>query len=73
MTRARVACGQCRIVRTEREWSALPAVAQVAGADLASLVSRWPDHLVIEVRGCTCGAPIARLARRAGSRVPNHG
>jgi hypothetical protein len=62
VTQAKIACGRCRMVRTEPEWAALPAVTQVAGAELADLVVRWPDRVVVVVRACTCGAPIARLA-----------
>jgi hypothetical protein len=62
---ATVECGRCRQKRTEAEWTALPAVTQVEGAALAGLVSRWPAHLVVVVRACTCGSAIARLAPRA--------
>ena len=60
--RGTVECGRCRQVRTEGEFTALPAIAQVEGDALASLVSRWPAHVVVVVRACTCGSPIARLA-----------
>ena len=62
-TRPRIACGRCRAQRTEAEWSALPAVAQVEGDELATVVSRWPEDMVIVVRACSCGAPIARATR----------
>jgi hypothetical protein len=61
MTPPNIPCGRCRAVRTTEEWLALPAVTQVAGAELASVVSRWPDRIVVIVRACSCGASIARL------------
>ena len=66
MTRV-IACGRCRVRRTEGEWSTLPAIIEVAGPELATLVSHWPNHMVVVVRACTCGGPIARLAQRATS------
>lgn len=53
--------------RTEAEWSALPALTQVAAEELSGVVSRWPEDLVVVVRTCTCGAPIARSTRRRAS------
>ncbi|MBX3201930.1 MAG: hypothetical protein KF894_27590 [Labilithrix sp.] len=62
-----IACGRCRTVRSAGEWSALPLRSEIGEAEVASHVSRWPADLVVVVRTCTCGAPIARLApRRAG-------
>lgn len=61
--RAKIACGRCGAVRSEREWSALPAVAEVAGPELERLVSRWPSGGAVVVRACSCGASIARIAR----------
>lgn len=65
--RVKIACGRCRAQRTEAEWSALPAVTQVADDELAAVVSRWPENVVIVVRACSCGAPIARATRRHAS------
>ncbi len=65
--RVKIACGRCRVQRTEAEWAALPALTQVAGEQLAGVVSHWPEHLVVVVRECSCGAPIARSTRRRPS------
>jgi hypothetical protein len=62
--RATVACGRCRVEWTCLEWWALPVVTRVADAELALLVSRWPEQVVVVVRTCSCGAPIARLVPR---------
>ncbi|OJY23790.1 MAG: hypothetical protein BGO98_17765 [Myxococcales bacterium 68-20] len=62
MVRRAIPCGRCRLVRTEREWSELPVHTQLTGEEVSGVVSRWPDHLVVVVRACSCGAPIARLA-----------
>lgn len=63
-SRASVECGRCRKVRTDGEFQALPPIAQVEGDALTGFVSRWPPHVVVVVRACTCGSPIARLASR---------
>ena len=66
MPRVKIACGRCRLERTESEWSALPALTELADEELSGLVSHWPEHLVVVVRACSCGAPIARsMPRRA--------
>jgi hypothetical protein len=65
MSRAPIICGQCRLARSEQQWSLLPPVTEVAAGDLEGLVIRWPDQLVVIVRACTCGGTIARLASRA--------
>jgi hypothetical protein len=59
-----IACGRCRTVRTEGEWSSLRRVAQMDGEGLAGVVVRWPRDVVVVVRECHCGALIARLAPR---------
>jgi hypothetical protein len=64
-----VSCNLCRAVRDEDEWLALPRLARVAGDDLAYLVRRWPDGVVVDVRACTCGAAIARLVCGPRARV----
>ncbi len=67
MRRVNIACGRCRVERTPAEWSALPELTEVAAADLEGVVSRWPEHLVVVVRACSCGAPIARSTPRRAS------
>ncbi len=67
MARVKIACGRCRVERTESEWAALPALTELADDALSGLVSHWPEHLVVVVRACTCGAPIARSMPRGTS------
>lgn len=62
LQRPTITCGRCRLRRTDGEWSALPAVLEVAGEELARVVTHLPPHTAVVVRACTCGAPIARLA-----------
>ena len=67
MPQVKIACGRCRVERTEAEWSSLPTLTELADDELAGLVSHWPAHRVVVVRACTCGAPIARLVPRRAS------
>lgn len=63
--RRAIACGRCRVERTEPEWSALPPVGEVDADALASVVTHWPHRAArVVVRACSCGSPIARLALR---------
>ena len=46
---------------TER-WTALHLFARMTAADLSSLVTPWPAHVVIEVRICAnCKRKVSRL------------
>lgn len=64
LARPTIACARCRVVHTERDWAALTPITQVDGADLSGVVRDWPAELVVVVRACVCGKPIARLMAR---------
>jgi hypothetical protein len=68
-----IACGRCRTVRTENEWSALRRVAQMDAERLSGVVVRWPDDVIVVVRECLCGTPIARLAPRGANEAHGMG
>ncbi|HEY4014057.1 MAG TPA: hypothetical protein VGM06_12015 [Polyangiaceae bacterium] len=72
MTRETIACGRCRTIRSEEQWSSLRRVARVDGEGLSGVVVRWPVDVVVIVRECSCGALIARLASR-DSEHGDHG
>ena len=53
------ACG--RHYDAER-WAALRLLARLTAADVSSLVTTWPPHLVVEVRVCAhCNRQMSRL------------
>jgi hypothetical protein len=53
------ACG--RHYDAER-WAALPLFTRLAAADVSSLVTTWPPHVVVEVRVCVhCTRRLSRL------------
>jgi hypothetical protein len=50
-------------------FAALRPVRTLDASEIASLVVRWPDDVVVDVRACArCAAPIAALTRT--SRIP---
>jgi DNA-directed RNA polymerase subunit N (RpoN/RPB10) len=54
-----LACGSCGKTYGESAWRSLRALERIEAPEMHRLVSRWPEGFVIEVRGCTCGRPIA--------------
>jgi hypothetical protein len=43
-------------------WAALPLFTRLTAADVSSLITPWPSHLVVEVRVCTkCDRKMSRL------------
>ncbi len=49
-------------------FSKLAPVTVLGTAEIAPLVVRWPDGVVVDVRACAgCAAPIARLSRASAS------
>lgn len=65
MTDARVVCPRCR---RRAEWASLARVAELASAEVAPLVTRWPGDAAVDVRACPCGGTIARIVRRHAAR-----
>jgi hypothetical protein len=55
------ACGRGYSAKT---WAALPLHARLTADQIASLVSRWPPHLVVEIRVCACKRQVGRLCDR---------
>jgi hypothetical protein len=54
---------------TER-WAALRLFARLTAADVSSLVTPWPPHVVVEVRVCThCNAQMSRLQHAVRAEV----
>ena len=54
-------CGCGHHYDTER-WTALHLLTRLTAADVSSLVTPWPPHLVVEVRLCAhCKRPMSRL------------
>jgi hypothetical protein len=48
-------------------WAALPLFARLAAQEITPNVTRWPDHLIVEVRVCAaCERRIARLVAKSG-------
>ena len=61
------ACG--RHYDAER-WAALRLLARLTAADVSSLVTPWPAHLVVEVRVCAhCNRRMSRLQRAVRAEV----
>jgi hypothetical protein len=59
------ACACGRHYDAER-WAALPVFARLTAKDVSSIATRWPGHLVVEVRVCTdCKRQISRLTDEA--------
>jgi hypothetical protein len=59
-----VGCGRCGKRYAFSEFSALPTQRVLARADLATVVTEWPESVTVEVRVCAhCASPIARLSR----------
>ena len=60
-----VACGRAYAAT---EWSHLHLIKRLDPGDLASLVSPWPSHLVVEARVCEgCGGEMSRVSRIASA------
>jgi hypothetical protein len=55
------ACGHDYSAKT---WAALPLHARLTAEQIASLVSRWQQQLVVEIRVCPCKRQMARLCGR---------
>jgi hypothetical protein len=48
-------------------WTALHLFARLTAADVSSLVTPWPPHLVVEVRVCeNCERKVSRLQDAVG-------
>ncbi len=61
------ACG--RHYDAER-WASLQLFAQFTAADVSSLVTPWPPHLVVEVRVCAhCNRQMSRLQHAVRAEV----
>ena len=61
------ACG--RHYDAER-WAALRLLARLTAADVSSLVTTWPPHLVVEVRVCAhCNRQMSRLHHTVRAEV----
>ena len=61
------ACG--RHYDAER-WAALPLFTRLAAADVSSLVTTWPPHIVVEVRVCVhCNRQMSRLHHAVRAEV----
>jgi hypothetical protein len=55
-------------------WAALPLFTRLTAAELSSLVTSWPAHVVVEVRVCTnCGHQMSRLQAPCGTRPQRGG
>jgi hypothetical protein len=54
-------CG-CGLHYEAERWAALHLFARLTAADVSSLVTPWPPHLVVEVRVCAhCNRHMSRL------------
>jgi hypothetical protein len=61
------ACG--RHYDAER-WAALRLFARLTAADVSSLVTPWPSHVVVEVRVCAhCNRQMSRLQHAVRAEV----
>ena len=61
------ACG--RHYDVER-WAALPVFTRLTAAEVSSLVTPWPPHLVVEVRVCAhCNRRMSRLQHAVRAEV----
>jgi hypothetical protein len=56
-------CQSCRASYESGAWGALPIVAEVAPNEVRSMVEDWPSGLLVRVRRCACGQPMARKER----------
>ncbi len=63
------ACSACAAHHDEVAWKDLAFVERIDRADASDLFSEWPwpRDAAVEVRRCTCGAPVSRVVE---SRAP---
>ncbi len=51
-------------------WAALQLFARLTAADVSSLVTEWPPHVVVEVRVCAhCNRQMSRLQHALRAEV----
>jgi len=65
MTRSTSRASSCRCgaVHSASSFQRLARVRVIGPGELAGVVVRWPDGIVVDVRACDrCGASVARLA-----------
>jgi hypothetical protein len=59
-----VRCGRCRHEHTPESWAKLEIIGRLSADGVRSVVTAWPDGVVVEVRRCdACGGAIARKRR----------
>jgi hypothetical protein len=74
-------CGRCGASYDLDALDALAHLHTVGEAEIASIATRWPAGVVVDVRACArCASPIARLraparqeTARAGVERPDEG
>jgi len=62
-----VTCANCGALHDARMWTTLALHTHLAFDDVRDLVTIWPwsRSVVVEVRTCTCGSPLARSCKIA--------
>ena len=59
---------RCGVRYAPAAFAQLAAVTVLGTAEIAPLVVRWPDGVIVDVRTCArCATPIARLSRASAS------
>ena len=64
--RRRTTCGKCQAGYDGARWRSLVLLEELRHDQLGDILSAWPWQLdvVLEVRRCRCGQPVARLSSR---------